>query len=108
MILLLNYLPAIIVTIGLYVAYRVVRSARPWTPEQRIMRVIATALVSVVTVLLLQAATPHYMPKNTIKRSTVPAPEATAGEIKNLQPQPVSGDDRDAKRLETYKTRNED
>jgi hypothetical protein len=89
--------------IGAYIAYRIVNSKIAYTPEQRIGRVIFTGLVVVAVILALQAATPHYMPKHTIKRSTVPAPELVEGEIKNIQPQPVSGDERDAKREEAYK-----
>jgi len=103
MILLLNYLPELIFIIGGYIACRIVNSKIAYTPEQRISRIIFTALVVVVLILGLQAATPHYMPKHTIKRSTVPAPELVEGGIKNIQPQPESGESRDAKREEAYK-----
>jgi len=105
MILILNYLPAFIVMIGLYVVYRYWKSPVPFTPEQRITRIILTVLITVCSVIILNSATPHYMPKHKITRSSIPEVQAVEGEIKNLQPQPVSGEERDKKRSEDYSDR---
>jgi hypothetical protein len=105
MILILNYLPTLISLLGAYVFYRTYTSKVAYTPEQRIKRLVGIVAAIVGSIVLLQALTPHYMPKHNIPRSSVPPIESVGGEIRNLQPQPVPGEERDRMRKEAYEER---
>lgn len=102
MILLLNWLPKIIFAIGLYVVYRYWKSPKPFSPEQRITRILVVLAVTVAAIMLLNSATPHYMPKYSVPRSTVPDAEVVDGEVKDLQPKPMPGEERDQRRQKAY------
>lgn len=101
MILLLNYLPHFVFFVGVYIAFRFWSTKK----ENRIKWVVGAFVVTALVVKAMLAATPNYMPKHTIVRTPIPEIERIEGEIRNIQPQPVSGDERDARRAEQYKQR---
>lgn len=93
MIGLINLIPVILFLTGAFFIYK----------NKTIKgRLIVTAL-TLATLFLYFQLQPSYGIKGEVKRTSIPAFEQKEYKVKDLQPKPMSGEDRDAKRKELYK-----
>lgn len=101
MVVILNYLNAIILVFTLcYLCYLGNKMRKGEDVSKQAMAVLG---VSVALLFVLRAIQPSYLPKGQVTRSPVPEFEYIERPIQNLQPQPMSGEERDNRRAEAYK-----
>lgn len=98
MIGLLNLIPFIIATLGLYWVYQGYKKKKDFLKD-----VFLRVVLTVAAVVLYNHFQPSYMPKGEVKRSVAPQFEYVEKEVKDVVPKPMSGEDRDSRRKEQYK-----
>lgn len=101
MVIILNYLPTFVIVVLAYYFYTVL--TKPFSNIAKFKRIVFGTLTAIAIILGLQAVGPHYMPKHKIVRQPLPPIEVIEGKIQNIQPKPVSGEQRDLIRQEAYK-----
>lgn len=94
MIGLINLIPYLILIVGGYLVY---------LSRKNLKRAGVVATLTGVVFLLYLQLQPSYGVKGEIKRSIVPTFEPKELQIKDVQPKPMSGEDRDERRKDLYK-----
>lgn len=102
MVLLLNLLVGVFVLSVLWFSYNTLTSAK-LTADQKLKRVVATLVISLVSFWVYQSVQPSYMYKGAVERTSLAEYEYVNGEIKDITPKPMPSKERDAKRIEAYK-----
>ena len=96
MIVLLNSIPWIISLIIAFWGYNRVKNSNS----------LNSIAVPVICLLLFWSVytkvQPSYLPKGEIKRTSIPTFEHKEFEVKDLQPKPMKGEDRDSRRKKLY------
>lgn len=100
MVLFLNFLPLILLLLALLAIYLVPNS---WDNTKKVKAFFTIFIVYVLVMVVYNAALPSYMPKGVVERTAVPEQELVDKPIQDLQPKPMSGEERDARRKEAYK-----
>lgn len=97
MVALLNYMPYIVIAVGVAVAYNFWRR----NGQNAIKQILATALITGVAIVVLQALTAGYIPKHKASNVGVPAPEFSETEkpIENRLRAPEMTPEERAKKL---------
>lgn len=98
MVALLNIIPFLIATVGLYWIYLGWKKGGDF-----VIDVLARVVVTVVVVLLYNHFQPSYLPKGEIKRTEIVSEEAITRPIEDNLSKPLSGEERDIRRKEQYK-----
>lgn len=99
MIALFNTFPWIVTLVMLYWGYARFRK----TGYSNLQVLLAPFLVLALFWAVYMKLQPSYLPKGEIKRNSVPTFEQKDYEVKDLQPKPMKGEDRDERRKELYK-----
>ena len=71
--------------------------------KAKLKRLGILAVIVGVILKIYTAALPSYLPKGVVERSPIPEQEVVTKPIQDLQPKPMSGEERDARRKEAYK-----
>ena len=98
MVALLNLIPYLIVTVGLYWIYLGWKKGGDFVVD-----VLVRVLITVAVILAYQHFQPSYLPKGEIKRTEIVSEEAITRPIENNLSKPLSGEERDTRRKEQYK-----
>jgi uncharacterized membrane protein YeaQ/YmgE (transglycosylase-associated protein family) len=102
MVLLLNLLTGVFgLLVGVYLYYTYKNTTL--TSENKLKRFVTALVISLVCFWAYGTVHPSYVPKGKVDRLAVPEFEVIEGKIVDIQPKPMSGEDRDIKRKEAYK-----
>lgn len=96
MIAALNLLPVLILFCGLYWGYL------GWKKSKTVKPVVIRVFCTLILLHLYFQVQPSYMPKGEVKRTAIPTFEQKEVSVKDVQPKPMSGEERDQRRKELY------
>lgn len=102
MILFLNILP---VVLGLATAIMAYLATKEMDGVKKVKCLLSYGVMYILTLMVLNAATPSYLPKGEIRRTMPPTFEQKEFEVKDDLLKPMSGEERDFRREELYKER---
>jgi hypothetical protein len=98
MVGLLNLIPFLIATVGLYWIYC------GWKKKENFVKNVLLRVILIVGIIILyQQFQPSYMPKGEIKRTTTPQFQSKGLEVQDNSLKPMPGEERDLRRKEAYK-----
>lgn len=98
MVALLNLIPFLIATVGLYWIYLGWKKGGDF-----VIDVLARVLITVVVILTYNHFQPSYLPKGEVKRTEIVSDEVVTRPIEDNLSKPMSGEEREARRKEQYK-----